>query len=143
MNRVTLIGRLAADPQSKDIGQDGKVCNFRVLTSEHWVTNGEKKEKTEGHNCVAFAKLASVVDQYCCKGKLVAVEGKLQTRKWTDKEGRDHYSTEIVASQVLFLDSKKSGDGDEDRGSRSKSSGSKGPANNNTNDGSGDDDLPF
>ncbi|MBF0174547.1 MAG: single-stranded DNA-binding protein [Magnetococcales bacterium] len=108
LNRVQLIGHLGADPEMRAT-QDGKaIANLRVATSESWNdVQGQKQERTEWHRVVIFGRMAEVVQQYLRKGSQIFVEGKLQTRKWTDKQGIERYSTEIVAgnigSQMIML----------------------------------------
>ena len=108
MNRVTLVGRLGADPELKTTTSSRQVVNFRMATDESYTdTSGERQEKTEWHRIVAWQRTAELVHQYLSKGSQVLVEGRLQTRKWQDKEGNDRYSTEIVAFNVQFLGSKR------------------------------------
>lgn len=99
LNKVTLIGLLGKDPEARTLQSGGKVCNLSVATSESWTdkASGEKKEKTEWHRVVIFNDgLAKVAEQYLSKGSKVYLEGSLQTRKWTDQQGQDRYSTEVV-----------------------------------------------
>lgn len=117
MNRVTIIGRLGKDPEVRFTQDKKAVGNFTVATSEKWTDKaGVKKEKTEWHRIVVWDKQAELCAEYLSKGRRVAIEGKLQTREWTNKEGVKQYTTEIVASHVEFLGSKEDGGG-----SRSKS----------------------
>ena len=104
VNKVILIGRLGADPETR-YTQDGQpVTNFRVATSERFTgRSGELEERTEWHRIVTFGKLAEICHQYLAKGRLVYVEGRLQTRKWEDRNGSTRYTTEIVAQTVNFL----------------------------------------
>ncbi|ANO35634.1 hypothetical protein A6E01_20705 (plasmid) [Vibrio breoganii] len=98
LNEVTLIGSLGADPAINH-GQNGAIATLSVATSKSWKeASGEKREKTEWHRVVCFGKLAEIVGQYYKKGALIYVRGELQTRKWTDNEGKDRYSTEVVVS---------------------------------------------
>ena len=101
VNKVILLGRLGADPETRHT-QDGKpIVNMTVATSESWKdkNTGERREKTEWHRVVIFSEgLAKVASQYLKKGSKVYVEGQLQTRKWQDQEGKDRYSTEVVLS---------------------------------------------
>lgn len=103
LNRVMLIGRLGRDPESRYMPNGKAVVNFSVATSERWKKDGEAQERTEWHNIVAFEKLAEIIAQYLKKGAQVFIEGKLQTRKWQDKDGKDRYTTEIVASSMQML----------------------------------------
>jgi len=99
VNKVILIGNLGADPEIKRT-QDGRpIANLRIATSETWrdKSTGERKEKTEWHTVVIFSEpICKVAEQYLRKGSKVYIEGGLQTRKWTDKDGKDRYSTEVV-----------------------------------------------
>ena len=99
INRVFLIGNLGADPEIRRT-QDGRpIANLRIATSESWrdKSTGERKEKTEWHTVVIFSEpICKVAEQYLRKGSKVYIEGGLQTRKWTDKDGKDRYSTEVV-----------------------------------------------
>lgn len=106
LNKVMIIGRLGKDPETRYMPNGKAVANFSIATSEKWTKDGEKHERTEWHNIVAFDKLGEIVGKYLTKGSQVFIEGKLQTRKWQDKEGNDRYSTEIVASQMQMLGSR-------------------------------------
>ena len=116
VNKVILIGNLGADPEIKRT-QDGRpIANLRIATSESWrdKSTGERKEKTEWHTVVIFSEpICKVAEQYLRKGSKVYIEGGLQTRKWTDKDGKDRYSTEVViqayGGALTMLDSKSSG----------------------------------
>ncbi|USP02841.1 single-stranded DNA-binding protein [Bartonella taylorii] len=102
LNKVMLIGRLGADPESKTMNSGGEVVNFRMATSESYTDKNthQKVEKTEWHSIVVFnPHLAKIALQYLNKGSKVYVEGKLQTRKWKDKNGGEHLTTEIVLPQ--------------------------------------------
>lgn len=108
MNQVTLIGRLGADPQVTILGDGGKVANMRIATDESYKNDkGDKVERTEWHRVVGFSKIAQIAEDYAKKGRLVAVTGKLRTRKWTDEKNIDRYSTEIVCNSIRMLDSQK------------------------------------
>lgn len=109
VNKVIIVGRLGRDPEVR-YTQDGRaVANFNVATSEQWKDrdSGEKKEKTEWHRVVAFGRLGEICGEYLAKGRLVYVEGKLQTRSW-EKDGVTRYTTEIVASNMQILEAKSS-----------------------------------
>lgn len=98
INKVILVGNLGRDPEVR-YTQDGRaICNFTMATTETWKDkqSGERREKTEWHRVVVFGKLAEICGEYLSKGRQVYVEGKLQTRKWQDKEGVDRYTTEVV-----------------------------------------------
>lgn len=112
VNKVILIGNLGQDPEIKSFQNGGRIANLRIATSESWKdkNTGEKKEKTEWHRVVFFKGLAEVVGEYLKKGSQIYVEGKLRTRKWTDKEGIDRYTTEIVAQEMQMLGKKAGND---------------------------------
>ena len=105
VNKVIIVGNLGADPDAKSMPSGNMVANFSVATSESWndKDTGERQEKTEWHRVVFFGRLAEIADQYLKKGSQVYVEGKLQTRKWEDREGNERWTTEIVGSQLEML----------------------------------------
>lgn len=111
LNKVLLIGNLGKDPEIRSMSNGKSVANFSVATSEQWKNKdtGQKQEKTEWHNIVAYDKLADIIGQYLRKGSKMYLEGRLQTRKWTDKEGKDRYTTEIICNEMQMLDGKKDG----------------------------------
>jgi len=99
VNKVILVGNLGADPEVRSFSNGGRVCNMRVATSETWKdkASGERKERTEWHSVTIHADHAiDFAQSYLSKGSKVYIEGKLETRKWTDQSGADRYSTEIV-----------------------------------------------
>ncbi|MBF0413861.1 MAG: single-stranded DNA-binding protein [Desulfamplus sp.] len=112
LNKVMIIGRLGADPELRYSPQGLAVTRFSVATSEERVdkNTGEKQERTEWHRVVVFDKIAEVCAKYLSKGRQVYVEGKLQTSSY-DKDGQKHYSTDIIANTVQFLDPKQDGGG--------------------------------
>ena len=121
VNKVILIGRLGNDPEMRYMPSGEAVANLSIATSESWTdkNTGEKREKTEWHRVVAFRKLAEIIGQYCKKGDQIYIEGKLQTRKWSDKNGQDHYTTEIIVDQMQMLGGKDNGNrGHDDHSSR-------------------------
>lgn len=104
LNKVLLIGNIGRDPESRYLADGGAVCNISVATTDTWKDkSGEKQEKTEWHRVSFFGKLAEIAIEYLKKGAQVYVEGRLQTRKWQDKEGNDKYTTEIVADKMQML----------------------------------------
>ncbi|MDF1583433.1 MAG: single-stranded DNA-binding protein [Methyloprofundus sp.] len=111
LNKVTLIGNLGADPDVRYMPTGGAVTNISLATTFRWKDkqSGERKENTEWHRVVFYNRLAEVVGEYLRKGSQVYVEGRLQTRKWQDKEGIDRYTTEIVASEMQMLGSRTGG----------------------------------
>ena len=113
LNKVTLIGRLGKDPTISVMQSGNKVATFTVATSETWKdkTTGERKERTEWHNVVIMSPtLAEVAERFLKKGNQLYIEGKLQTRKWTDKNGIERYTTEVVVGQysgdIVLIESK-------------------------------------
>lgn len=103
VNKVIIVGRLGADPEVKAIGSGTTVARLNIATSESWVKDGQKQEKTEWHRVTVWGKLAEICGKHLSKGRQVYVEGKLQTRSWEDQQGQKKYATEIVASTVQFL----------------------------------------
>ena len=107
LNKVMLIGRLGQDPEVKDAGNT-PVANFSIATNENWTDkNGEKQERTEWHNIVAWDKLADLAGNYLRRGSNIYCEGKLQTRSWESQEGEKKYRTEVVINQLQFLDKRE------------------------------------
>jgi single-strand DNA-binding protein len=105
VNKVILVGRLGTDPEVKAVGPGTNVARFSVATSESWVKDGQKQERTEWHRIVVWGKLADLCGKYLSKGRQVYLEGRLQTRSWEDPTGQKKYSTEVVANTVQFLGS--------------------------------------
>jgi single-strand DNA-binding protein len=153
VNKVILIGNLGKDPEVRYAPSGSAICNITVATSRTWKdkTTGEKQEETEWHRVVFYDRLAEIAGEYLKKGRPVYVEGRLKTRKWTDKENVERYTTEIVADQMQLLGSREGmGDGDSRGGSASPSR----PAARPTGGGAAqpksstgfddmDDDIPF
>lgn len=108
INKVILIGNLGQDPDVRYMPNGGAVANVTLATSESWKdkNTGEAQERTEWHRVVFFKRLGEVVGEYCKKGSKIYVEGRLQTRKWQDKNGQDRYTTEIIADNMQMLDSR-------------------------------------
>ena len=116
VNKVILIGNLGRDPETRFMPSGDAICNISIATTDTWKDkNGEKQEKTEWHRVAFFGKLAEIAGEYLKKGSQVYVEGRLQTRKWQDKDGQDKYTTEIVANAMQMLGSRQ-GMGGGDRG---------------------------
>jgi single-strand DNA-binding protein len=110
VNKVILIGRLGRDPELRYTQGGQAVANFTLATNERYSNkSGEQQERTEWHRIVAWGKTGELCAQYLSKGRNVYVEGRLQTREWEDKEGQKRTTTEIVAQNVTFLDSARSG----------------------------------
>lgn len=103
VNKVILLGRLGQDPELKHTPSGTAVCNFSLATSEYWVQNNQRQERTEWHRIVAWGKLAELCNQYLSKGRQAYIEGKLQTRSWDAQDGSKRYTTEVVATTVRFL----------------------------------------
>lgn len=109
LNKVMLIGNLGADPEVRYGTSGNAIANIRLATAESWrdKESGEQQDRTEWHRVVFFNKLAEIVAQYLKKGGQVYIEGSIRTRKWTDKEGQEKYTTEIVASEMHMLGGKR------------------------------------
>ena len=143
VNKVTLIGNLGNDPELRSTQSGRAVANITLAPSESWrdKETQETKERVEWHRVIFFGRLAEVVNEYLRKGSQVYVEGRIQTRKWQDKDGNDRYTTEIVANEMQMLGS---------RGTNSDSSAGQQPASTSqptspsavVND-PFDDDIPF
>ena len=112
VNKVILIGNLGRDPELRYNPSGVAFCTISLATTRNWKNreSGEKQEETEWHRVVFNDKLAEIVGQYCKKGRPLYVEGRLRTRKWQDKEGRDTYTTEIIADQMQLLGGRDGGD---------------------------------
>lgn len=120
LNKVMLIGNLGKDPEVRYTAGGTAVASFSLATSEKFKgKDGQWEEKTEWHNITLWARLAEIAGEYLSKGKTVYIEGRLQTRKWTDKEGKDRYTTEIVGERMQMLSGKGEGGGNQGGGQRS------------------------
>ena len=120
LNKVQIIGNLGRDPEVRYTPNGNAVCNVSVATTRQWKNkdSGEKQEETEWHRVVFYDRLAEIAGEYLKKGRSVYVEGRLKTRKWQDKEGKDQYTTEVIATEMQMLGGREgmgSGAG-EDRG---------------------------
>jgi single-strand DNA-binding protein len=110
VNKVILIGNLGRDPETRYLPDGGAVTNVSVATTDVWKDkSGEKQERTEWHRVAFFGRLAEIAGEYLKKGSPVYIEGRLQTRKWQDKDGQDRYTTEIVANEMKMLGSRGGG----------------------------------
>ena len=110
VNKVILIGRLGKDPETRYMPNGEAVTNATLATSENWKDkSGVKQEKTEWHNLTFYRKLAEIAGEYLKKGSMIYVEGKLQTRKWQDKEGKDRNTTDIIVNEMTMLGGKATG----------------------------------
>jgi len=147
INKVILVGRLGRDPELKYTASGTPFCRFSMATDESWSDKGtgEKTERTEWHNIVVWNKLAEICNNYLTKGRMVYIEGSLQTREWDDKEGVKRKTTEIRANDMVMLGGGRGdgGGGGEGGGGFSRSSG----PSSHGGDGGGspitDDDIPF
>jgi len=113
INKVILIGNLGKDAELNYMPSGGAVANLTIATSESWKDKktGEQQDRTEWHRVVMFNRLAEIAGEYLKKGSKVYIEGKLQTRKWQDKDGQDQYTTEIVANDMQMLDTRGQANG--------------------------------
>lgn len=155
LNRATIIGHVGQDPEVRTTANGTEVASFSVATSERWKdkSTGEKKERTEWHRVVVWNEgLIGVIKQYVAKGSKLYVEGQLRTRKWTDQEGHDRYTTEIVLSnfdsKLVLLDRKPGNgpsDADDPRHDRGGGSGGGGgrPQQSTPRHADLDDEIPF
>lgn len=141
VNKVIIVGNLGKDPEIRSFPNGGRVANFSIATSESWKdkTTGEKKERTEWHRVsVQNDNLVGIIEKYVSKGSKVYIEGQLQTRKWTDKDGAEKYSTEVVLKSfggVLTLLDSKGGASDDEPSQETKGGGNAGDMP--------DDEVPF
>lgn len=157
LNKVELIGNLGQDPEVRYMPNGGAVANLTIATSESWKdkTTGEQKEKTEWHRVVIFGKLAEIAGEYLRKGSKVFIEGALQTRKWTDQQGVERYTTEIVLSmngKLIMLSGKpQDGGGQQQSGQQQRQPQGNAPSRSGPPASGGsneppmdfDDDIPF
>ena len=156
LNKVMLIGNLGADPEVRYTAGGAAVANVRLATTDSWrdKDSGETQERTEWHRVVFFGRLAEIVEQYVKKGSQLFIEGRLQTRKWQDKEGVEKFTTEIVASDMQMLGGRGGAGGGgaggpERAGSSDSGGGGGGQRNDSAPRGQAeppmdfDDDIPF
>ncbi|MDP1690481.1 MAG: single-stranded DNA-binding protein, partial [Burkholderiaceae bacterium] len=155
VNKVILVGNLGRDPETRTFPDGGTICNVAIATSRQWKdkTSGERQEETEWHRVVFRDRLAEIAGEYLKKGRSVYVEGRLKTRKWTDKDGIEKYSTEIVATDMQLLGSREGlGGGDDISGGQRSAPaprpaagrpGASAPAKSSTGFDDMDDDIPF
>jgi len=149
VNKAILIGNLGNDPDMRYTASGAAVANISIATAESWrdKESGEQQERTEWHRVVAFGRLAEIMGEYLRKGSQVYIEGRIQTRKWQDKEGQDKYTTEIVANELQMLGGKSGGSANYESAPQSQQnkapepqaapSAAKAPADDF------DDDIPF
>ena len=146
VNKVILVGNLGKDPEMRSTPGGQTVANFTLATNEQWTDKGgQKQERTEWHRIVAWGKLAEMCQSYLSKGRQVYVEGRISTRQWDDKDGNKRSTTEVVASQVVFLGGRGEGGSGSAGGSGGGMSGGGGGMSEPSNDPGGltDDDIPF
>jgi len=156
VNKVILIGNLGRDPETRSTPSGSQVCNVTIATSRNWKdkNSGDRVEETEWHRVVFYDRLAEIAGEYLRKGRPVYVEGRLKTRKWTDKDGVEKYTTEIIAEQMQLLGSREGmGSGPDEGGApRERASAPQRPAAGNrpapaskssTGFDDMDDDIPF
>ena len=153
LNKVLLMGNLGRDPEVRFTTGGTSVANFSIATNESWKDkNGQLQEKTEWHRIVVWGKLAELCGEYLKKGRQAFIEGRLQTREWTDKEGKKNYSTEIVAHNVQFIGGRPEGAGASASSAATSNGSGAAPANfgppppqdeQQPPPGVGGDDIPF
>jgi len=139
VNKVIVIGNLGRDPEVRYTPSGSAICNVSVATTRNWKhkDSGDKQEETEWHRVVFFDRLAEIAGEYLKKGRSVYVEGRLKTRKWQDKEGRDTYTTEIIAEQMQLLGGREGmGAGGGDDGGSASASASRGSYSRDGEEGS-------
>ena len=145
INKVILVGNLGQDPETRYMPSGKAVTNLRLATSDSWKDKqtGEQREQTEWHSVVMYDRLAEIAAEYLRKGSQIYVEGRLKTRKWQDKEGKDRYTTEIIANEMQMLGS-RGGDraGAEPRG-EPRTAPAQERAAQPAAAGEFDDDIPF
>ena len=141
VNKVILVGNLGQKPEMRYTATQTAVANLSIATRESWKDkeSGENRDKTEWHRVVFFGSLAEIAEKYLDKGSSVYVEGKIQTRKWQDKDGNDRYTTEVLGNQLTMLGSRSSSD---------SSNQTDNPSNtpfpdDDSGEGLSDDDIPF
>ncbi len=149
VNKVILVGTLGRDPEVRHTGDGTAIANFSIATNESWKDkSGQKQERTEWHNIVTYRKLAEIAEQYLKKGSSVFVEGSLATRKWTDKNGVERYTTEIRCDSFQMLGGRNTGnqnagDSQTQRPQQSAAPSQQAPSNSGGNTGYMPDDAPF
>ena len=141
VNKVILVGNLGQKPEMRYTATQTAVANLSIATTESWKDkeSGENRDKTEWHRVVFFGNLAEIAEKYLDKGSSVYVEGKIQTRKWQDKEGKDRWTTEILGNQLTMLGSR----GSNDSASQQDSSSETPFPEDDSGPGLSDDDIPF
>lgn len=148
INKCILVGNLGADPEVRYSPSGAAVTNIRIATSEVWrdKQSGEQQERTEWHRIVFFGRLAEIAGEYLKKGQQVYVEGRLQTRKWQDRDGNDRFTTEIVANEMQMLGGRGGGGGSaswDDAGASQSSGGGQKQSQQQAPADDFEDDIPF
>ncbi len=148
INKAIVVGNLGRDPEVRYSANGNAIANVTLATTDSWKDrqSGERQEKTEWHRVVFFGRLAEIAGEYLKKGSQVYVEGRLQTRKWEDRDGNERYTTEIVANDMQMLGGRGGGGGGEASGGSSPDYGQGEPSPAPTGggqDGDFDDDIPF
>jgi single-strand DNA-binding protein len=150
VNKVIIVGNLGRDPEVRALQNGNKVANLNVATTDSWFNkdSGQREEKTEWHRIVIYGKVAEVAEKYLKKGSSAYFEGRLQTRKWTDKDNQERYTTEIVVDNMTMLGSRQGGGDSSNFDQRSGDSGFGNPAPKGTpkkisEDAPFDDEIPF
>lgn len=142
VNKVIVVGNLGRDPETRYMPDGGAITNISIATTDTWKDKaGNKQEKTEWHRIVFFSKLAEIAGEYLKKGSQVYIEGRLQTRKWQDKDGQDKYTTEIVANAMQMLGSRPRSDDSEGGEKPQRESAAKAGAGGKFDD--VEDDIPY
>tara|TARA_B100001059_G_scaffold25652_1_gene20640 strand:+ start:21063 stop:21500 length:438 start_codon:yes stop_codon:yes gene_type:complete len=141
VNKVILVGNLGQKPEMRYTATQTAVANLSIATTESWKDkeSGENRDKTEWHRVVFFGNLAEIAEKYLDKGSSVYIEGKIQTRKWQDKEGKDRWTTEVLGNQLTMLGSRNSSEATVEQ---NNSSGTPFPEDD-SGPGLTDDDIPF
>ena len=141
VNKVILVGNLGQKPEMRYTATQTAVANLSIATTETWKDkeSGENRDKTEWHRVVFFGNLAEIAEKYLDKGSSVYVEGKIQTRKWQDKDGNDRWTTEVLGNQLTMLGSRNSSDSSP----QAESSSNTPFPEDDSGPGLSDDDIPF
>ena len=153
VNKVIIIGNLGKDPEVRYLASGSAMCSITVATSRQWKdkTSGERQEETEWHRITFFDRMAEIAGEYLKKGRPVYVEGRLKTRKYTDKDGVEKYATDIVATEMQLLGGREGGGSDADMGGGAPQRSAPAPrpaptkpaAKSSTGFDNMDDDIPF
>ncbi|MEE8427756.1 MAG: single-stranded DNA-binding protein [Woeseiaceae bacterium] len=143
INKVIIVGNLGQDPETRYMPSGSAVTNFTVATNESWKDKqtGEQKDRTEWHRIAMFGRLAEIAAEYLRKGSQVYIEGKLRTRKWQDRDGKDRYTTEIIADEMQMLGGRGGGSAPMSSGSEPANVPAGAPPPPPADD--FDDDIPF